>query len=914
MSSSAQFHFAAEFVTFLAAAAGLALVLLRSELVSRAGWAKPMMAGGFLAIGTAAFLQGSLIVSSDYDHFALVLRGVGIVAALAGSVSWTASPNARAFLWVGLALLAGALAIEANRASSAADALLTAGAVGIGIAVLTVSRRSIAARVAATAAGALLLLVLVLSLALSSVLSSTVQREAFQRLNGRAAQEASSVTKSTNDVVTLGAVYATLIGRTHTDEVLKLAQDANAVNQPDPACARLVPGLGSAPPTIGQCIQSDTTKLQQKKSIALAYLAGASDTPVAQAGFDGIAPSAAPALLLAVAKSPVVKEVTCPNGYRTSVELVGNRAMSVAAIPVCPDAPGTPVALGKFLVVSPLNDAYLNGRSQDDAALSLALVSRAGVLAHYGDQPATKTLQQLADQVLASGGPRSVTANNRFAWAQPVFRTADDTAPIMTLVASTPTTLFDDTRRQLFRSLFLIALGGTLLALLIASLVGERIGAGLRRLTLAAGSIQAGDFSVRAEVVSDDEVGILGAAFDSMAASIEEKTTALRQAADDETRLRNRLEAVVAGMGEALIAVDAHGRITDFNQAAEELVGVAAGDAFERPADQVLRLISEDGDDLSGRLRKPLPRRWSATATLAPRDDAGVPVAVSAGVLRGAGGELAGGVFVLRDLRREREIERMKTEFLSHVGHELRTPLAGVLGHAEILTRRQLPAAQTRVSHEEILKSGKRLERIVEMLEFFASSGAGRVPLRPEHLHVRSLVDDAVTRWQSKFEKPPAITRRVARTIPDVTADRRWLTASIDELIDNALKFSPNGARITVTAAEIDPQAAHNGNGAGPARNGRARGARVRARRGAVEISVIDRGKGMSPDEQELAFSDFAQGDGSDTRRYGGLGLGLALVKRVAEAHGGSVHCESTPGKGSKFSIVLPAVPKNRRR
>jgi len=200
------------------------------------------------------------------------------------------------------------------------------------------------------------------------------------------------------------------------------------------------------------------------------------------------------------------------------------------------------------------------------------------------------------------------------------------------------------------------------------------------------------------------------------------------------------------------------------------------------------------------------------------------------------------------------------------------------------------------------------------MLEFFASSGAGRVPLRPEHLHVRSLVDDAVTRWQSKFEKPPAITRRVARTIPDVTADRRWLTASIDELIDNALKFSPNGARITVTAAEIDPQAAHNGNGAGPARNGRARGARVRARRGAVEISVIDRGKGMSPDEQELAFSDFAQGDGSDTRRYGGLGLGLALVKRVAEAHGGSVHCESTPGKGSKFSIVLPAVPKNRRR
>ena len=921
MSSSAQIHFAAEFVTFLAAAAGLAIVLLRSELVSRAGWSKPVLAGGFLAIGASAFLQGSLIVSSDYDHFALVLRGVGIVAAVAGSFSWTGGTNARAFLWVGLTLFAAALAIEANRPSLAADGLLAAGAVGVGVAVLSVSRRSIAARVAATAAGALLLLVLVLSLALSSVLSSTVQREAFQRLNGRAAQEASIITKSQNDVVVLGAAFATVIDRTHTAEVIKVGLDPSAATQAAPSCS--APGfVVGAPPTIAQCLSADIVRLQKNNvALALAYLAGSADTPVSQAGFDGLAPSGPTGLLLAVAKSQVVREVTCPGGFRVAVELIGTRAFSIAAIPVC--QPNVTVALGKFIVVSPLDDAYLNGRSQDDASLSLALVSKAGVLAHFGNQPTTPTLKRLSDDVLADGRPQSITANNRFAWAQPVVRATDDVHPVMTLVASTPTTLFDDTRRQLFRSLFLIALGGTLLALLIASLVGERIGAGLRQLTVAAGNIQRGDLSVRAGVVSDDEVGLLGAAFDNMAESIEEKTTALRQAADDETRLRNRLEAVVAGMGEALVAVDASGHITDFNQAAEELVGVAAGDAFERPADQVLRLHSEDGDDLSRRLRKPVPRRWNAIANLAQTDGATVPVAVSAGVLRGAGGELAGGVFVLRDLRREREIERMKTEFLSHVGHELRTPLAGVLGHAEILTRRQLPAAQTRVSHQEILKSGKRLERIVEMLEFFASSGAGRVPLRPEHLQVRSVVDDAVARWHGKLEKPPDITRRVARNLPDVTADRRWLTASIDELIDNALKFSPNGARITVTATEVDPLAVHNGtgNGAGDrlspngrVRNGRVRNGRVRARRGAVEISVIDRGKGMSPDEQELAFSDFVQGDGSDTRRFGGLGLGLALVKRVAEAHGGTVHCESTPGKGSKFSIVLPAVPKIRRR
>jgi signal transduction histidine kinase len=105
------------------------------------------------------------------------------------------------------------------------------------------------------------------------------------------------------------------------------------------------------------------------------------------------------------------------------------------------------------------------------------------------------------------------------------------------------------------------------------------------------------------------------------------------------------------------------------------------------------------------------------------------------------------------------------------------------------------------------------------------------------------------------------------------------------------VKFSPDGGRITVSAA--------------PAGNGK---------RSDVEITVSDQGKGMTAEEQTEAFTDFVQGDSSDTRSYGGLGLGLALVKRVADAHGGDVHVESAPGKGSKLSIVLPGAPKRRKR
>jgi signal transduction histidine kinase len=275
------------------------------------------------------------------------------------------------------------------------------------------------------------------------------------------------------------------------------------------------------------------------------------------------------------------------------------------------------------------------------------------------------------------------------------------------------------------------------------------------------------------------------------------------------------------------------------------------------------------------------------------RDGVVVPVAISGGALRGPSGDLAGGVFVMRDLRSEREVERMKTEFLSHVGHELRTPLAGVIGFTEILVRRELTPTKAREVQQDILASAHQLARIVEMLEFFATTSAGRSPLRPEPIEVRGVVDDVVNQWSERVNGQHPITRRVSRGLPDVVADRRWLSKSLDELIDNAVKFSPDGTRISVTAEAVD---------------GRSPG---------VTISVADQGKGMTPEEQEWAFADFVQGDGSDTRSYGGLGLGLAMVKRVVEAHGGRVDLVTEPEKGAKFSIFLPSAqnaPNKRRR
>jgi hypothetical protein len=175
VSSSAQFHFAAEFVTFLAAASGLALVLLRGELLTRSVWARYVMAFGFLAVAAAAFFRGSLRFDDIQNEFLLAVRAVGLIALAIGSLNWHAGEGERRTLWLGVALVTVSLVVDLFQDGGLVDLTLLMGAIGIGAAVVTASRRAIAARVAASAAVGLLLMVLLLSLSLSQVLISTVE-------------------------------------------------------------------------------------------------------------------------------------------------------------------------------------------------------------------------------------------------------------------------------------------------------------------------------------------------------------------------------------------------------------------------------------------------------------------------------------------------------------------------------------------------------------------------------------------------------------------------------------------------------------------------------------------------------------------------------------------------------------------
>ena len=190
----AQFEFAAEFAVFLVAAAGVALVLLRAELLSRSPWARACLGLGFVALAAAAFLRGSLLVQPATNPVVGGLRGAGLILLLVGSIRWRSGDASQALVWLGVGLV-GAAVVLRGTSGQVADSLLAAGALSIGIALVAASRQVIAARVAATTAATLLVLVFILSLALSQVVSSTVRNDAVRRLDGRASSGATQTSR-----------------------------------------------------------------------------------------------------------------------------------------------------------------------------------------------------------------------------------------------------------------------------------------------------------------------------------------------------------------------------------------------------------------------------------------------------------------------------------------------------------------------------------------------------------------------------------------------------------------------------------------------------------------------------------------------------------------------------------------------
>jgi two-component system, OmpR family, phosphate regulon sensor histidine kinase PhoR len=298
-----------------------------------------------------------------------------------------------------------------------------------------------------------------------------------------------------------------------------------------------------------------------------------------------------------------------------------------------------------------------------------------------------------------------------------------------------------------------------------------------------------------------------------------------------------------------------------------------------RPLGEVLQ-----GHDAEGHSLRPGRAIAPGVAFISRPDGREVPVAISSAPLRIGAGDEVGRVYVFRDMTREHEVERMKGEFLATVSHELRTPLTPIIGYSELMSRRDVPADKSREFAAGILEGARRLERIVAMLVDFSAIEGGRLALRLEEVDLSPVVRRSVDAWKERTDRHRFVTDAPDR-IPPARADPTLIGRAVDELLDNAVKYSPDGGEVAVALFWENSD-----------------------RRSMVRVDVSDEGIGIEPENLPRIFQDFHQVDASETRTFGGLGLGLSFVKRVVEAHGGTITATSEPGRGSTFSFTVPAA------
>ena len=255
-------------------------------------------------------------------------------------------------------------------------------------------------------------------------------------------------------------------------------------------------------------------------------------------------------------------------------------------------------------------------------------------------------------------------------------------------------------------------------------------------------------------------------------------------------------------------------------------------------------------------------------------------IAVRTDPVRDGEGNIVRIVHTVSDISERKEIERMKNDFVATVSHELRTPLSSLRGFAELMLQREYPPEKRRHFLEVIYRESNRLGNLINDVLDLQRIESGQQVFQPEAVSLQDLAGETAELFSG--EKAHRITVDVPPSLPLVDADADALRQVLNNLVSNALKYSPEGGEVRIGAREQASQAL---------------------------VWVSDQGLGIAPELLPRIFSKFCRAPRSVTRKIGGTGLGLALVKGIVEAHGGHVWAESAPQKGSTFYFTLNFAP-----
>jgi two-component system phosphate regulon sensor histidine kinase PhoR len=428
--------------------------------------------------------------------------------------------------------------------------------------------------------------------------------------------------------------------------------------------------------------------------------------------------------------------------------------------------------------------------------------------------------------------------------------------------------LWEFRKRVWLASLVMLLVTGTA-SLLFSRSFSDRV----ERLTQFSRRVAEGDFR-------PIEADRSGDALEALAVSLNETAARLDRTIRTLTEERNLSSAILGSMVEGVAVVNGSERLVFANPGFTEILGLDVPPQSGSALVEVVRqteLIEAVRQVLEG---EPRVEAEIVTGTLRQRFFAATVASVRAA-------DASGAVIVLHDITELRKLERVRRDFVANVSHELKTPLTAVQGFTETLLAGAIDDPQNRIRFLEIiLEHSRRLARLTDDLLKLSKMDADRLELEIHRLGVSQFVESCIeTAQRPAAEKDLRISVNLQEHLPDVAADRRRLAEVLQNLLDNAIQYTPPGGQIMVSAA---------------------------ADNGEVEFTVTDTGIGIPQADQPRIFERFYRVDVARSREVGGTGLGLAIAKHLVETHGGRLWVESEVGRGSQFHFTVPIFDPER--
>lgn len=434
-----------------------------------------------------------------------------------------------------------------------------------------------------------------------------------------------------------------------------------------------------------------------------------------------------------------------------------------------------------------------------------------------------------------------------------------------------PVTALDQALAELLSRLVIGGLVVALLAALVSLYLARRLSRPLEAMRQAAQDFGSGRLTRRVPVQGSEELCQLARTLNQMAEQLDQRMRSI-------VAQRSEIEAILASMTEGVLAVDTDERLLRINRAAIAMLGLSGDNLQGRSVQELIRR-----SDLQAFIGRALQSATPVEEDLVLRGPEDLFLQLQGAPLRDEAGRMRGAVVVLNDISRLRRLEQVRRDFVANVSHELKTPLTAIQGFVEtLLADAQPDPERTRHFLAIVLRQTARLRAIIDDLlqlsRLERDEAAEHIELIQQPLLPiarAALQDCQVQADRAGIELVCEVPEELAAPV-----DGALLERALSNLIDNAVKYSPEGSRVRIRAEHAD---------------------------GMVRMEVIDQGCGIAAEHLSRLFERFYRVDRGRSRQLGGTGLGLAIVKHIAQLHGGRVEVDSTPGRGSRFAILLPA-------